>query len=184
VSQLPVIDPDDARPEAAAVLAKAREAFGGATPNLTRVMANSPATLQGYLDFAGALDEGLLEPGVRERIALLVAEQNGCAYCLSAHTYVAERALGLPEEEITAARRGESSDRRVRSLLRLASAINLGRGQVDDAVLDEARGAGVSNEEIAEVVGHVAANAFTNYFAKAARVEVDFPRVSPGGSAA
>lgn len=184
MSALPVIDPDNAHPEAAAALSKAREAFGGVTPNLTRVMANSPATLHGYLELAGALDEGLLEPGVRERIALLVAEQNGCAYCLSAHSYVAERALGLPEEEIAAARRGESSDLRVRSLLRLASAINLGRGEVDDEVLDEARRAGVSDAEIAEVVGHVAANAFTNYFAKAARVEVDFPRVTPGGSAA
>jgi uncharacterized peroxidase-related enzyme len=184
VSALPAIDPDNAHPEAAAALSQARAAFGGATPNLTRVMANSPATLRGYLDLAGALDEGLLDPGVRERIALLVADQNGCAYCLSAHSYVAERALGLPQAEIAAARRGESADRRVRSMLQLASAINLGRGEVTDDVLEEARASGVSDAEIAEVAGHVAANAFTNYFAKAARVEVDFPRVTPGGSAA
>ena len=183
MTALPAVDPATAQPEAAEALAMAQAAFGS-VPNLTRVMANSPATLRGYLELAGALDDGLLAPGVRERIALLVAEQNGCAYCLSAHSYVAERLLRLPADEIAAAREGESADPRTRTLLQLASAINSGRGHVADAVVEAARDAGVSDGEIAEVIGHVAANAFSNYFAKAARVEVDFPPVAPRGSVA
>lgn len=181
---LPLIDPATAGPDAAEALRKAAEAFGGATPNLTRVMANSPAALHGYLDFAGALEHGVLEPGVRERIALLVADQNGCGYCLSAHTYIAQRVLQLPEDETAAARRGGSSDPRIRALLGLASAVNLGRGSIEDGLVEAVRGVGVSDSEIAEVVAHVAANAFTNYFAKTARVDIDFPRITPLGGAA
>jgi len=40
------------------------------------------------------------------------------------------------------------------------------------------RQAGLSDGEIAEVVAHVALNVFTNYFNKAAEVDIDFPRVS------
>jgi uncharacterized peroxidase-related enzyme len=179
MTALPAIDPPTARPDAAAALTKARAAFGGPVPNLTRVMANSPAALQGYLELLEALKGGLIEPEVAERIALLVAEQNGCTYCVAAHTSVAERELQLTVEEIAAARECESSDPRIRTLLQLASAINRGRGDVPDDVVEAAQAAGVSDSEIAEVVGHVAANAFSNYFAKTARVDLDFPPVAP-----
>jgi AhpD family alkylhydroperoxidase len=89
---LPAIDPSTAQPEAAAALAETKAAFGGTVPNLTRVMANSPTTLRGYLAFYQALSDGRLGPEVTERIALVVAEQNGCAYCLSAHVRCSTRA--------------------------------------------------------------------------------------------
>ena len=184
MTALPAIDPTTAQPEAAAALAEAKTAFGGTVPNLTRAMANSPTALRGYLAFHQALTDGRLGPDVSERIALLVAEQNGCAYCLSAHSYVAERGLQLPAEEISAAREGSSSDPRITALLQLASAINSGRGEVPDHVLEAARANGVSDSDIAEVIGHVAVNAFSNYFAKAARVDIDFPPVTLRGSAA
>jgi uncharacterized peroxidase-related enzyme len=184
MNALPALDPVTAPPAAAEALAAAKAAFGGSLPNLVRVMANSPAVLHGYLRFSDALDAGVLPQEVRERIALVVAEENGCAYCLSAHSYIAEHLLGLPLAEIAAARRGTSAGPRFSALLQLASAVNRGRGHVSDEVFDAARGADLSDSEIAEVIAHVAANAFTNYFAKASRVEVDFPVVTPDGTAA
>jgi uncharacterized peroxidase-related enzyme len=184
MTALHAIAPTTAQPEAAAALAEAKAAFGGTVPTLPRVMADSPSTLRGYLAFSQALSDGGLAPDVSERIALLVAEQNGCAYCLSAHTYVVERELQLPAEEITAAREGDSSHPRIRALLQLASAVNSGRGEVPDDVIERARAAGVSDSEIVDVIGHVAVNAFSNYFAKAARVGIDFPPVALRGSAA
>jgi AhpD family alkylhydroperoxidase len=179
MSSLPAIDPTTAQPSAAAALERAKKAFGGSVPNLTRVMANSPVTLDGYLEFSKALSDGLLGPDVSERIALLVAEENGCGYCLSAHSYVAEHALHLSTDEIAGARVGESADPRIHAVLQLASAINSGRGDVPDDVMEAAREVGVSDSEIAEVIGHVAANAFSNYFAKMARIDIDFPLVTP-----
>jgi alkylhydroperoxidase family enzyme len=48
---------------------------------------------------------------------------------------------------------------------------------VTDAQLAAARSAGVTDAEVAEVVGHVALNVLTNYFNVLARTEVDFPPV-------
>jgi uncharacterized peroxidase-related enzyme len=179
---IPALDPSTAPPAAAEALSKARAAFGS-VPNLTRVMANSPAVLHGYLALSEALTEGVLEAEARERIALLVAEENRCAYCLSAHTQVAEQLLRLSLDEIAASRRGQSDEPRIHALLQLASAINSNRGEVSDQVIESTRSAGISDAEIAEVVAHVAANAFTNYFAKTARVDIDFPYVEPRGAA-
>jgi alkylhydroperoxidase family enzyme len=52
------------------------------TPNMTRVMANSPV-LEAYLDFSGALSRGALDAKLQEEIALEVGEQNSCQYCVS-----------------------------------------------------------------------------------------------------
>ena len=53
------------------------------------------------------------------------------------------------------------------------------RGHVDDADVAALRAAGLDDEEIAEVVGHVAINVFTNLFNSAARTDVDFPAAPP-----
>jgi alkylhydroperoxidase family enzyme len=58
----------------------------GVVPNLFRLVSNSPAALEGYLNLSGALGKGALPAATRERIALAVAEINGCAYCLAATT--------------------------------------------------------------------------------------------------
>jgi AhpD family alkylhydroperoxidase len=55
--------------------------------NLFRIVSNSPAALEGYLGMFGALGKSKLPLATLERIALAVAEMNGCGYCLSAHTY-------------------------------------------------------------------------------------------------
>jgi len=82
----------------------------GVVPNLFRLVANSPATLEAYLGLVSALNKGELPPATRERIALAVAEINGCSYCLSAHTYLGKNLAKLDDAEITANRNGASND--------------------------------------------------------------------------
>ena len=67
----------------------------GVVPNLFRLVSNSPAALEGYVGLSGALAKGSLPAQTRERIALAVAETNGCDYCLSAHTYLAKNLAKL-----------------------------------------------------------------------------------------
>jgi alkylhydroperoxidase family enzyme len=50
----------------------------GLVPNMTRAMATSPAVLDGYLQFSGALARGTLRAKLREQISLAVAQANGC----------------------------------------------------------------------------------------------------------
>jgi AhpD family alkylhydroperoxidase len=78
----------EAAPEASRPLLRAVEKQLGLVPNLFRLVATSPAALEGYLGMHGALAKGTLPAATRERIALAVAEQNACDYCLSAHTYL------------------------------------------------------------------------------------------------
>jgi uncharacterized peroxidase-related enzyme len=149
----------------------------GVTPNLMQTLAHSPAALEGYLSLNGALGKGLLPAKVREQIALAVSQENGCEYCVAAHTLLGGMA-GLTPDQIVAARKGQSDDAQSRAELELARQVLVARGNVTDAQLATARAAGVSDGEIAEVVAHVALTVLTNYFNVLAGTVVDFPPIS------
>ena len=146
------------------------------TPNMTRVMANSPAVLQGYLSFSGALAGGALDPKLREEIALEVGEQNSCQYCVSAHTAIGKM-TGLSDAEIDAARDAKSSSAKATAALAFARQIVAKQGRATEADVEAVRRAGFSDAEIAEIIAHVALNVFTNYFNNTAGTEVDFPKI-------
>jgi uncharacterized peroxidase-related enzyme len=175
---LPQIDPATATGEQATALADVRRALG-AVPNLTKVMANSPALLRGWLALREALDGGVLPAAVRERLAIATAEHNGCEYCLSAHTYTGARVAKIDGVELEAARSATSRDPHIAALLAWSDAVLRARGSVDEGVLAQARAAGVSDAEIAELVGNVALNVLTNYLNNLAHTDVDFPPVAP-----
>ena len=82
--------------------------------------------------------------------------------------------------ELAANLQGRSSDPHIQAVLKLAQAIVTKRGFVSDQDLAEARVAGVSDAEIAEVTVGVAKNIFTNYLNHVAQTEIDFPYVSAG----
>ncbi|WP_022930317.1 carboxymuconolactone decarboxylase family protein [Patulibacter americanus] len=172
------IDPTSADAKAKPLL-DAVQAKLGVTPNMMRTMAQSPAVLESYLGFGGALGKGTLGARLGELLALDVAEANGCGYCLSAHTYLGTNVAKLSDEQITAARSADSEDPKTRAALRFARQINDGRGHVTDEQVDAVRAAGWGDAAIAEIVAHVALNVLTNYFNTVAQVEIDFPVVLP-----
>ncbi len=173
----------------AAATGKTRQLFDGvqaklgAVPNLFRVLGNSPAALEGYLNFSTALAGGALNAKVREQIALAVAEGNLCSYCLSAHTFIGGK-VGLTEQDIADARQTNASSDRTDVVLKLALSILVQRGEISDTALKSARSAGLTDGEIIETVANVAVNIFTNYVNHVARTVVDFPEVKPGEIAA
>jgi uncharacterized peroxidase-related enzyme len=170
------IDPAAASPRAAELLSAVQSALG-MTPNLMRTIAHSPAALEGYLSLNNALAKGALPAGLREQIALAVAQTNRCEYCLAAHTALGKRA-GLDADQLLSARQRRSTDAQGAAALKLAGEILDNRGNVSDEQLAAARRAGLGDGEIAEVVAHVALNVLTNYFNIVAGTEVDFPRIS------
>ena len=172
----PLIQPETAGGEAADLLAATQQVLG-ITPNLARALANSPAALRAFLGMSGALAGGSLPAGVRERIALLVAQETGCDYGLSAHAYTGARVAGLSQAEVTAARKGQASGPLPAAALAFAAALLRGQGRVADAELAAARSGGLSDGQLAEVIAHVALGIFTSYFAQAARVSIDWPLV-------
>lgn len=177
MSRLALLAPETVEGEAKALLDRTKAQLGR-LPNLYRAMANSPAALDGYLSFRGALVRGRLNTAMVERLALLVAEENGCDYCVAAHTFRGGK-VGLSETDLSATRAGQSADAKTAAALRFALEVMRKRGAVSDAELEAPRLAGWTDEELTEMVGHVALNVFSNYFNHVAKPELDFPRAAP-----
>jgi uncharacterized peroxidase-related enzyme len=175
MARVQVVDPKTATGEAKQLL-DAVQGQLGVTPNFIRVLANSPKALQGFLGLYGALGEAALDKPTQERIALAVAEGNGCQYCVSAHTAIGRHA-GLSNEEMALNRQGTSEDVKAAAAVAFAKALNDNVGEVTTAEFEAARTAGLSDAEIVEIIAAVAINIFTNILGKATRVEIDFPKV-------
>jgi len=165
-------------PAAAQPLLHAVKKQLGVVPNLFRVVGNSPAALEGYLGLNGALGKGELEAATRERIALAVAEVNGCDYCLSAHTYLGKNLAKLSDAEIAANRDGISTDSKADAAVRFAVKLVKARGHVSDIDVQAVKKAGYNDAQVIEIVLHVALNTLTNYVNEVAKTEIDFPVVT------
>jgi uncharacterized peroxidase-related enzyme len=176
MTALRLIQPETASGETADLLAAIQQMLG-ITPNLAKALANSPPALRSYLGFAGALRGGSLSWAVREQVALLVAQETGCDYSLSAHSYTGTRLAGLSQADAARARKGKASEPRAAAALAFAAALLRRHGRVTNAELAAARAGGLSDGHLAELVAHVAFGLFTSYFAEAARVEIDWPLV-------
>lgn len=168
----------EASPAAAQPLLQAVNKQLGSVPNLFRLVANSPAALEGYLSLSGALGKGSLPAQTRERIALAVAQINGCDYCLSAHTYLGKNLAKLDDAEITANRNGASNDPKADAAVRFAAKVARERGHVSDADFSAVKLAGYDDAQIVEIVLHVALNTFTNYVNEVGKTVIDFPVVT------
>lgn len=149
----------------------------GIVPNFLRVFANSPDALQAFLGFHHIAENGELDPSTRERIALALAQQNECEYCLSAHTAIGRKA-GLNTEEINSNRAGDSQDAKAAVAVKFAKALVEHTGEVTSNELLELRNVGYSEAEIVEIITHVGLNLLTNILGKASRVDIDFPKVA------
>ncbi|NMM45796.1 peroxidase-related enzyme [Rhodospirillaceae bacterium KN72] len=148
----------------------------GALPNMFRALANSPAALNGFAAFNGALGKAL-DLKTRERIALAVAEVNGCDYCLSAHTYLGLNLAKIDAAEIALNRKGGSGDPKAHAAVSFAAKIARERGHVGDADIAAVRNAGYSDGQIVEIVALVAENTFTNFLNEVVQTDIDFPVV-------
>ena len=126
----------------------------------------------------GALAKGALPAATHERIALAVAEVNGCDYCLSAHAWLGKNVAKLDDAEMAANRRGGSTDVRADAAVRFARQVMERRGHVSDAELRAVRDAGYGDAQIIEIVQHVALNSWTNYVNNVAQTAIDFPVVA------
>ncbi|HEV7309199.1 peroxidase-related enzyme [Ensifer sp.] len=175
MSRINLVDPASATGASAELLGDIRSAFG-VTPNMFKAVANSPAALASMWGFFGALGRGRLGAKLGEQIAVAVADRNDCHYCLAAHTALGRKA-GATAEEMASAQRGLSSDPKTAAALTFARALVEARGNVHDADVRSLRDAGFDDQDIVEIIAHVALNLFTNYINVALAVPVDFPGV-------
>jgi uncharacterized peroxidase-related enzyme len=108
----------------------------GFVPNLAARMSESPSLLEAFLGLREANAKGSLDAVTRELIAIAVATETGCTYCVAAHSTFA-RKQGGSEAAVAAARKGaDPDDARLRALLRFARAIVQRRADVPERAAD------------------------------------------------
>jgi uncharacterized peroxidase-related enzyme len=175
MSRLGIPARDDV-PEASKPILDAVHKQLGVVRNTFRLIASSPAALQGFTANNGALAK-TLDVKTRERIALTVAQVNGCDYCLSAHSYLALNLAKITPEEVVLNRKGESSDVKADAAVRFAAKVVRERGHVTDADIKAVRDAGFNDSQIVEIIAVTAENIFTNLLNVVAETDIDFPVV-------
>ena len=175
MSRITVINNDNANAEQRELL-DAIQSKLGMVPNFLKVIANSPDALRAFLGLHSIAGAGSLDPLTRERIALALAEQNACEYCVSAHSALGRKA-GLDSAEMEANRIGTSQDAKAAIAVKFARSLAEHSGEVTTAEIMEVRNAGYSEAEIVEIITHTGLNILSNIVGKASQVDIDFPKV-------
>jgi uncharacterized peroxidase-related enzyme len=175
---MPVIDPVDPNnaDEAQKQVLNTVQEKMGRIPNVLGTLAHSPAALNAYLGFSGAMQEARLSQALREKVALLVSEANDCDYCRAAHTAIAKMA-GVDADAAAAARVGQAADEREQAVLDFSRRILEKKGWVGEEAVNLAREAGLSDAEIVETLAATVQAIYTNYLNHIAGTTTDFPEV-------
>jgi alkylhydroperoxidase family enzyme len=159
-------------PERSVPILKGALAAGGQLSNIVGVLAGAPAVLRAYARFRSELRHGSLPWTTQQRIALAVAEYQKSEYALTTLQRTAKDA-GLGLDEIALAREFDSRDERESVLLRFVKALLESDGAPPRHIHEEAREAGWTDEQLLEVIGHVALAGFGNLVTTAGEVPTD-----------
>jgi AhpD family alkylhydroperoxidase len=146
----------------------------GMVPNLYAATANSSKALNALLTLGENLGGGEFSGKEVEAIALSAGEANSCGYCLSAHTAIGKM-NGFSEEETIQLRTGEIADEKLNALSKLVRNIVITRGKPAQIFINKFHQVGYTSAALAEGIGHVALNTFTNYINHIAATPIDFP---------
>lgn len=172
----------DVTPEAQAIFDNIEKGMGK-VPNLFAFMGYSANGLGSYLQFSQAQAKGAFNAKEREAISLAVSQENGCAYCQAAHTYLG-KLNGFTEEDTIALRAGSHSDKKLNTLTRLAAAIQNTHGKPSKELLDEFFAHGYNEGALIDLIALVSDKVFTNYLHNITQIPVDFPAAAPIAAAA
>lgn len=161
ILSLSPLDPATASEPARTALDRVQKQYGF-TPNLYRIFANAPNSIDAYLSVSEAFGHGTLDATERNVVALAVSRENGCHYCVAVHSAVAD--MQKDSSSITdAIRDGRPiDDAKLEALRQLAQALVRGRGHAEAEVRAFLK-AGYRPEQVLEVLVGVAMKTLSNY---------------------
>ena len=152
---LPVLTIDSA-PEASRPILEGIAADLGFVPNLAATAAASPTLLSGFDGLRRAVADDAFDPVRREVAGLAVGVAVDNHYGVAFHSTVLG-ALGVAADDVNALRRGaDPADPGLAAVAAYARAVATDRGRVDDAVVQRAHDAGLSDADLLQVVLEVA----------------------------
>ncbi|MDE1170049.1 MAG: carboxymuconolactone decarboxylase family protein [Verrucomicrobium sp.] len=171
MSRIAQITPEQATGQTAQIYGSIQKQLGG-VPNIFQALGAHPQALAAFLNLHSGLTT--LSGADKEALALIVAEENGCDYCLAAHTFLG-RKHGLSTEETLVIRQGGATDPKRNALIRMAREIVDRKGRVSDEAYQAYLDAGYTEAQVPEVLLAVVENLFTNYFNNLNGTAIDFP---------
>lgn len=161
---LPAIDVATASSRVKEPLEAARRRMG-MIPNMYTRMANSPGAFETYLHgYERFRKDSGFTPTEQEVVLLAISAENGCEYCVAAHSVIADTSSRVPREVTDAIRAGTTiSDPKLRALAELTRAVVVTRGRPTEEVVKAFLGAGYTERQILELVLAVAVKTISNY---------------------
>jgi len=141
----------------------------GFVPNVFRALARRPAELRAFLDYHDALmesDEGLSK-AERELVVVATSGANHCTYCVVAHGAILRVRMKDAEiaDRVATNPYGVELEPRQRAIVDLALLIATESSALTEAELDDARAAGLTDDEIWDIGAITALFAMSNRLA-------------------
>jgi AhpD family alkylhydroperoxidase len=155
---------ETAQPAGKAALERAL-ALTGFIPNMYARMANFPGLLDTYLSGQAAFRaDPAFTPPEQEAILLTISRENGCEYCVSAHSFLADKKSGLAPAVTEAIRAGlPIPDAKLAALSAFTLDMVRSRGLPSCAGVEAFLAAGYSERHILGVVLAIAVKTLSNY---------------------
>jgi AhpD family alkylhydroperoxidase len=145
----------------------------GFIPNLFATFGNSPAVLGGYLSLSEGFGKSSFTPTEQQIIAITTSAENGCSYCVAAHTTIGGMQK-IPAEILTAVRSDEPLANPKWEALRLfTKGIVNQRGWAREEEQEAFLAAGYTATQAMEVVLGVSMKIMSNYIDHLAGTPLD-----------
>lgn len=155
---------DQASPLARERLEEARKNLGF-IPNMYGVMVHSPGLFDTYINGYNRFRElSGFTPAEQEVVFLAISIENGCSYCVAAHSLIADRMSGVPAPVTDAIRDGAPiPDARLAALHAFTRLMVRKRGLPTRADVTSFLASGYSEQQILEIVLAIAVKTLSNY---------------------
>ena len=153
---------------------KATQEAYGTVFNLYRGLATSPATLKSYLAFNELLKEhGQLTPIEQQVVYLAVSAENGCTYCVGAHSALAGM-VQMSEQTLAELRKQRALfDPKLDALRRFTLSVMEHSGWVPEQDMAAFQAAGYDQRHLLEVLTILAQKTLSNYYNHIAHTPLD-----------
>lgn len=168
--------PQTSEPMAKAILEQAQQKMG-MIPNMYGLMANAPGLLQAYTQgYELFRKHSGFTPVEQEVVLLSISFENGCEYCMAAHSFIADKQSKVPVEVTEAIRNGaEVPDARLRALSEFTRTLVNKRGRPAKEDVERFREGGYTEAQILQIILAIGVKTFSNYANHVCDTPVDAP---------
>ena len=137
----------------------------GMLPNMYTLMGNAPELLETYLfGYERFRQDSGLSPAEQEVVFLTISYQNGCDYCIAAHSVIADTQSKVPRHVTDAIRAGAPiSDPQLNALATFTQRMLMTRGRPTEEDVASFISAGYTEKQVLDIILALAVKTISNY---------------------